>query len=253
MIAGDSTSRIVSGQVDITAEPWPIVRGRYPAIYNHSAASDAREAVGWSLPSTRLITQRIVDGLKHNIVGTSMVLSWGVAGLTAASPYGTATFRGRVEDSVTYHIAQYGSSGKVGLYGTSMGSLSSLLYALEHPTNVRWMVLLSPVPLLKEYEAANTSGNRASIDTAWNVTAGNLPSVADVYTRVMNGELGTIPVLWVNSSDDVYSTGTFLTKFNQVVAITGGFQQALGAVGHGEGTAAAADLNGIQAFIQAHQ
>jgi pimeloyl-ACP methyl ester carboxylesterase len=252
MIIGDSTSRIRSGQVDVVAEAWPTVRGRYPVIYNHSAASDAREQAGWSLPSTRPITKALVDKLKFNIVGTSAVSNLGAAGLPAGSAVGNPIHRGAVADAVAYHTTTYDSSGDIGMYGTSQGTASSLVYALEHPGTVRWMVLLSPVPLLKEYEADNFGVGTANLDISWACTIHNMPAKADLYTRIMAGELAGVPILWIDSSDDGYSHGPYATKYNQLVAATGGLRQALGAVGHGDGTSAAANIQGIIDFIQEH-
>lgn len=252
MIIGDSTGRVHAGEVDVFAEPWPRVPGRYPVVYNHSAAADATELRGGSLPAVFAVTQYLVDIMKFSILCATMWPSLGAAGLPAGSSVGLASWRGRVEEEVAVHASTFGSSDPIGLYGVSMGTTNSLIYALEHPANVRWMVLFSPVALLVEYELANTGGNRALIDTAWNVSSGNMPSQSDIYTRIMAGGLGSIPVLWIESSDDGYSNGAFATKYSQIIAATGGFHQALGAVGHGNGTVAAADLAAMGAFIQAH-
>jgi hypothetical protein len=114
------------------------------------------------------------------------------------------------------------------------------------------MVLYSPVPLLKEYELANTGAARSIIDTAWNVSSGGLPAKADIYSRIMAGELGSIPVLWIASSDDGWTNGSFTTKYLQVVAATGGHRQALGAVGHGDGTTINTDFAAVEDFIHTY-
>lgn len=248
MISSPSTDRIVAGQVDAFAAPTPVVLGGQPVLYAHSAASDAREMLGLALTAVRSVTRTIVERCGLNVASVSCTGSFGTAGLATGDPIGNCA--GRLEAAAAAHEARFDTLGPIGGIGTSMGTTDLLVYALEHPGDVAWLVLFCPVFDPAGYYAADTAGSRSAIGTGWGVTYPTpLPAEADVYDRITEGGLDGLPVLWIGSSDDPYSTGDFAEKYAEVVAATGGHQQALGAVGHGNGAVAAADLDAVVEFI----
>lgn len=253
MLISDSIGRIAAGDVDVLARNGRI-RGRNPLIYMHSAASDAREIMGFSLPSTLKIARALIDDLQFDLAAPTSLLSLGTAGLPASWPSSFAG-KGDMETAIAYHRANLGgSSGPIVLVGTSMGSTNCLVYAFQHPGEVAAIILFSPVWDLYGYYAANTQGTRTDIATAWGVTYPTLPhAAADIHQLTLTSGILVPPLYLVDASNDPYSTsynsGKYTTWRN---AWTGGVtRQALGAVGHGEGTTAAADMTPIKAWLQA--
>lgn len=250
MLIDDSVGRITAAKIDVVARNGRI-KGRNPLIYMHSAASDAREIMGWSLPSTPKIARAFVDDLQFDLASATAILSLGHAGLPASSSI-VAAGKGEIERAITYHRTTLGgSSDPVVLMGTSMGSTNCLVYALQHPGEVAALILFSPVWDLAGYYAANTQNIRADIGTAWNKTyPAALPSEADIHALTV-ANAPNIPMYLVDASNDPYTTTYNSSKYTTWRNAWGNVtRQALGAVGHGEGTTAAADMTPIKNWLQ---
>lgn len=250
MLIDDSLNRVTAGKVDVIARNARI-RGRNVLIYMHSAASDAREIMGWSLPNATKIAKALVDDLQFDLVAPTAGSSFGNAGLAANSSL-NLSHQGEMERAISHHRASLGGSNDpVVLVGTSMGTINSLVYTFEHPGLVAALILFSPTWDVAGYYAANTQGTRANIGTAWNKTyPAALPSQADIHARTVAAS-PNVPLYVVDASNDPYTTTYNNNKYTTWRNAWGNVQrQALGAVGHGDGTIAAANLTAIKDWLQ---
>lgn len=252
MFIDDSTDRVTAGKIDVIARNARI-RGRRPLIYSHSAVTDAREIKGYGLSNAVNIAKSLVDGGQYDLVAPTAALSFGHAGLPAGSPLGLSG-QGELERAITYHRNNLGGSNEpvIGV-GVSMGTMNWLVYTFQHPGEVAALILFSPVWDIPGYYAANTQGNRAAIGTAWNKTYPTaLPAEADIHALTL-ADSPDVPMYLVDSSDDPYTVAYNLSKYNTWRSAWGSGlieRQALGAVGHGNGTIGAADLNAINTWLE---
>jgi alpha-beta hydrolase superfamily lysophospholipase len=141
----------------------------------------------------------------------------------AASATAVGTWKTYVQSSLG------GKAGKVGLIGSSMGSLAALRFAKANPTLVQCMSLLVPNVNLQDVHDVTRTDLAAEIETAHGGTTGYNTYISNENPSSHTSSWTGFPTqLYYASNDPNFSTGVQST-FGSAIGAT---VTNLGAVGH---------------------
>lgn len=114
-----------------------------------------------------------------------------IAGHMGGDQWASDTHLSRIDAARVNMAARTGCrSDKIHLLGASMGAAGAVRYAINNPSKVASLTLLIPVSnLIRNYRTDTPAGSRASIATAWGLTAPR--SVADATTTINSANFGS--------------------------------------------------------------
>lgn len=151
-----ATGRAVADQMDLYAAPLRKKPGTLPGvIFCHGANLLPSSTVGTAfeysngLPLFNSIRENFTYG-EGDFSGNSM---------------GNDTAIGNVDDFRTWMQTMGAKSGKVAMFGTSMGAITSLNYAYAHPENVSCVAAIIPAVDLNYF--ANNPASSALVNAAY--------------------------------------------------------------------------------------
>lgn len=154
--------------------------------------------------------------------------------------WGNANARGNAINLKNYLQTAYGTSGKVGLVATSMGSLLALNFAMENPTLVSWVACMLPALNLADLKA--NSGYASEINAAYsgNYTDATFGATSSPYYYRTSYPAATIPTAFFTASDDAIALPVWADAF--IAAQPTVYRESVGALGHTAAGIAAAAL-----------
>lgn len=116
--------------------------------------------------------------------------------------FGNDTVAARIEAARQFFIS-IGCDTKIVLVGASMGNLSQMRFAADHPDRVHCMVGVIPAIDLEEIRANNWNGLKANVEAAWGIDAVTpIPARGLPQGRV--AEMTSVPwAAWYSSADTV--------------------------------------------------
>lgn len=115
--------------------------------------------------------------------------------------WGNDTSLQRITDKWTYMVTNYGvKPDKMILWGASMGSLTAMLYALDHPENVEALGVALPIMDPEDVRSNNRGGYQAAIEAVYG-TGTAVPDTKRPITRAAS----LIPQarIWVSEDDSI--------------------------------------------------
>jgi pimeloyl-ACP methyl ester carboxylesterase len=167
----------------------------------------------------------------------TLAMDLGEVGVTPNGTDGWAnnTVMSRITSGATYLQGTMGAkSGKLLLYGFSMGALATLAWAAHNPTKVAAVFVGIPTINLGDIWTNNTSGFTAAINTAYGGTysptatdgvyGGQVQAAHDVYYMSQNTPslFTSFPIMMWYGSSDVTAQPSFVTAFASSVNTAGG-------------------------------
>ena len=167
-----------------------------------------------------------------------------IAACATNADWGNSTFRTRASNLVTFAQSTLGfASGKVHLYGISMGAPCALNWAKANPTLVQSISIILPCVDLADIQDNDRGGVASGMTTAF---GGDVSSTDN--PALNTNDFTSIPMkLWYASDDDIAIAST-VEDFG---AATGADLVNMGAVGH-HGETTAVDPDSISLFFSAN-
>lgn len=215
--------------------------GTRPAIvFAHGRASDAQQAMYAFANSAGGQTYGLADA------GYQVFAS----DLGGVATWGNDTAQSRIGSAKTYVQGTLGAkSGKVGLYGVSMGALACLNWARANASSVACIGLVVPVTDLDYMHANNVQGWAAEIETAYTNLSGYNAGVAthDPNQNTATHASGPPIKVWYASDD----TTAITARQQAFITATGCQATNMGAVGH-VGGVPAVPVTELVSFFQAY-
>lgn len=208
-------------------------------IYCHRLGADHLEAIDPTY---------VQDTLANLALAGYLVLAVDAGG---GSTWGNDASQTSVTSAHAYLTGTLGAkTGKVHLYGWSMGAAVALNWARNNPTKVSAVGVACPVVDLAYEHDNNVQGFAAGMETALGVTgtwAGNATITArDPIQNAASYAPGVLPVkVWLSSNDVVAVTA----RQQAFVTATGCQSSSLGAAGHSPLTVPSTE---VVSFFQAN-
>jgi pimeloyl-ACP methyl ester carboxylesterase len=183
--------------------------------------------------------QNATEGLVGRYAADNHEVTLASGDLGGASTWGNDTSIAAVTSLVTYLGSNYGTStSRVALYGTSMGALTALNWAIRNTSKVVAVGLTAPAVSLQGIHDRDPSNLAAAIDTAYTNNAGYLaalatdpshdPSSTNETTRRAARLLGPRTRIWYSTDDPVIAAAEPLAY----AGFTGCAIDSMGAIGH---------------------
>lgn len=183
---------------------------------------------------------------------------WAQGGITDSNSWGNTNAQTRVGQAITWLQAAGGGgakTGKVILFGISMGHAVSMNYAQANSANVQAILAVLPVNDLDDIRDNNRGSYQSSISTAWGtgawISAGNpaLPAAANPAKTTNQTNLGAIPQrLYYASDDAICMPATVTTLVTNLPIIT---TVNLGTGGHSDASVGHVSIPDIMAWLAA--
>lgn len=183
--------------------------------------------------------QNNAEGLIARYASDNHEVTLGSGDLGGLSTWGNDTSITAVTSLVTYLGSQYGcSTSRVAIYGTSMGALTALNWAIRNTSKVVAIGLTAPAVSLQGIHDRDPIGLASLIDTAYTNNAGYLaalatdpshdPSSTNETTRRAARLLGSRTRIWYSTDDNVIAASEPLAY----AGFTGCQIDSMGAIGH---------------------
>lgn len=156
-----------------------------------------------------------------------------VAGTMSGNSWANDASMTDMDNALTLLAESGCSTGKVHLFGVSMGCTQALRWAGQNPTLVASIEGLLPATDIDRLYQSDAGGTRASIGTAWGVTYPTaLPAGADLTATYATIDANNIPVrLHYSTNDGVIDPADVIAD----AALMGATAISMGAAGgHGE-------------------
>jgi pimeloyl-ACP methyl ester carboxylesterase len=172
----------------------------------------------------------------------------GGADLGGLSTWGNDASIAAVSALITYMGSTYGTkTARVVLYGTSMGALTALNWAMANPTKVAAVGLTAPAVSLQGIHDRDPIGLAALIDTAYTNHAGYVAALpvhdpSHANNRDVIRSLGNRMRVWYSTDDNVIAASEVLA----FAGYSGCVLDSMGAIGH---AASASALSAVAQWL----
>lgn len=215
------------------------VDGTLPAVYHcHGAGSDAHAAT--ACPADWAAAQQ-----GYPVIGRSWILpdAWGNDAALA-----------RLDQAIAWSSATLGAKApaKVGIIGSSMGSLMAMRYARANPSSIAFLILITPLVNMDDFVGNNRGGYQSSVYSAYGGSTAYNAAAATIDPSQYPTALTGIPIRLYYSEDDTLALPTLIDPFISAVGGSAIDKVSLGSVGHA-GASAFVDYADSLSFIRAHR
>lgn len=164
----------------------------------------------------------------------------GSGDLGGLSTWGNDASIAGVDSLVSYMGANFGTkTARVAIYGTSMGGLTALNWAMRNPTKVVAVGLTAPAVALQGIHDRDPIGLASLIETAYTNQAGYLAALpthdpSHANNRDVIRALGPRTRIWYSTDDNVIAASEILAY----AGWSGCALDSMGAIGHNATTGA---------------